>query len=67
MQKRTKHHRKCRSNGGDSQPSNIVYVPKRHHEAWHRLFQNLEAHAIAELINELWLDPSWELVARRRT
>jgi hypothetical protein len=59
----SRHHRKCRSNGGGE--DSVILVPQDKHAAWHLLFGNLEAEAIAEIINTLWLDPSWTLIARR--
>lgn len=60
------HHRKCRSNGGTDEVRNLSRVNMYDHQAWHRLFRNWEAERISEVINEIWLDPDWELVARRR-
>lgn len=67
MPKRTtKHHRRCRSNGGTNDDGNISKVTPKEHEAWHTLFGNLEPEAIARRINAIWLDPDWEMVALRR-
>ena len=60
------YHRKCRSNGGKSSSGNMVIVPVFLHTAWHFLFGNKEAPEIARIINEVWLAPEWELVARKR-
>lgn len=38
----TKHHRKPLSIGGKDVPSNISYVPRYQHEAWHVLFDNYD-------------------------
>lgn len=62
----SKHHKKCKSNGGGSDRKNLSFVQRKAHTHWHALFQNLEAERIAELINKTWLDPEWELVARRK-
>jgi len=62
----SKHHKKCKSNGGGNERQNLSFVTRKSHTHWHALFGNLEAHAIAELINHTWLDPEWELVARRK-
>jgi hypothetical protein len=64
----TGHHRRCRSNGGtdDTPKNNVSVVTDVQHEAFHTLFGNAEAERIAEILNETWIDPSWELIARRR-
>jgi hypothetical protein len=64
---RVKHHRKCRSNGGSNAQSNIAYVGENEHRAWHLLFfKNYTAHKIAEIINEHWIDPQFEVVVAIR-
>lgn len=60
------HHRKCKSHGGDSSPGNLVQVPDKKHQAWHLLFQNHPVSVIANIINQTWLDPDFELIVRRR-
>lgn len=61
-----KHHRKCKSNGGIDTPKNISIVPHHLHKYWHALFANFEAPTIASIINSIWLDPDWELVAVKK-
>lgn len=58
------HHRKCRSNGGTDDESNVVLVPTHLHQAWHVLFKNWKAELIAKFINEVWCDPDVEFVVR---
>lgn len=60
------HHRKCRSNGGTDDPSNLIQVSALLHECWHILFANREAVEIAEIINETWLDPEFYLVVYKK-
>jgi hypothetical protein len=62
----TGHHRRCRSNGGTDARSNISVVTDVQHKAFHTLFGNATTEVIAEILNETWIDPSWELIARRR-
>ena len=64
----SKHHRRPVSRGGtETFPhNNISWVKRRHHEAWHKLFGNHCPTEIARIINELYLDPDWEVVARRK-
>jgi hypothetical protein len=64
--KKSKHHRKCRSNGGSNDLSNLSFIKEKEHTAWHYLFQNYEAGKIALLITDKFLDPEWELVARKK-
>lgn len=62
----SKHHKKCKSNGGGNDRKNLSFVQRKAHTHWHALFYNYEAERIAEIINQYWLDPEWELVARRK-
>ncbi len=62
----TTHHKKCRSNGGTDDESNLVRVPSHLHIAWHLLFKNWEAELIAKFINEVWIDPNFEFIVRRK-
>ena len=64
-QNRSLHHLKCRSNGGGQESSNVVWVSRKKHKAWHLLFGNKDALGIAEECNKL-VDPQWYLVARRK-
>lgn len=66
QKKNSKHHRKCQSNGGGDELKNLSFVQGRKHQAWHKLFENWEAPRIAKEINDIWIDPRWELVARLR-
>ena len=59
------HHKKCKSNGGSSANRNLVAVDPKYHEAWHMLFRNWDAYAIAETINKVWLDPDFRFEVHR--
>ena len=59
----SRHHRKCRSHGGSSHPSNISMVTTKQHQAWHLLFGNHYPEMIAKIINRVWIDPDYEMVA----
>ena len=61
-----KHHRKCRSHGGSNHPSNISMVRANQHRAYHVLFQNMTPVEVADLLTEIWIDPAYEMVAKRR-
>ena len=62
------HHRRPKIHRGSGKISsgNTVLVDVIKHRAWHCLFQTQTPGQIAQTINEVWLDPSWELVARRK-
>jgi hypothetical protein len=61
----TLHHRKPTSIGGKNEPRNLIKLPCNKHAAWHLLFGNLTPERIAEEITKRYLDPDYELVARR--
>jgi hypothetical protein len=63
---KTRHHRKPRSVGGSDRKDNISRIPEDLHRAWHLLFANNPPHTIANLINEFYIDPDWELTVMRR-
>lgn len=58
-----RHHRLPRSRGGTNHDRNISMVERRHHQAWHLLFSNMEADEVADAITDLWIDPDFYLVA----
>lgn len=66
--KMTKHHRKPRSHGGTVHHphNNIVLLSEVTHRAWHAIAGNKTPEQIAQLITEVFLDPEWHLIAKRR-
>lgn len=58
----TKHHRKCKSNGGGDEPSNISLVSHKKHQAWHQVFANKSIEKIVEELNNIWIPPNIKLV-----
>lgn len=65
-QERTKHHRRCKVNGGSAHdPHNISFAPRLKHDAFHTLFGHMEAEQIAYILNTHWLDPRFQLVVER--
>lgn len=62
-----KHHRKPRSRGGTNESRNISLVPQHQHRAYHLLFRNMQPEEIAQLLNQKWIDPDFELIAIRKT
>ena len=64
--KKNMHHRRPKSLGGGNTGENLSRVLVKQHRAWHTLFRNYEVQAIASIINDVWLDPQYELVVRRR-
>ena len=65
-QGKNRHHRKPKSRGGGNHGRNISVVPVNQHQAWHTMFNNMQAWEIADKINRVWLDPEYELVLVRR-
>jgi hypothetical protein len=62
----SRHHRLPRSQGGTGHARNISIVCPQKHAAYHRLFQNYLPPQVAAILNEVWIDLDWELVAVRR-
>ncbi len=62
----TRHHRKCKSRGGNGKPANITMVEERLHKAFHLLFSNMDAYQIAQQLNSFWLDPDYHVEVKRR-
>jgi len=62
------HHRKPKRFGGSGYlaSGNMIQVDIMKHRAWHLLFDTVSPQEVARRINQTWLDPEWELVARRR-
>lgn len=52
------HHRRPRSVGGDSRPTNLSYVPSDLHRSWHAMFGNFNVFQIVERLNQ-WV--FWDL------
>jgi len=63
---RSRHHRQCRSNNGDDSVSNISIVERKKHSSWHVLFDNMPPTEIAETINNIYIDSSYEFICRKR-
>ena len=61
-----KHHRRCRSNGGTNSETNISVVDSKQHSSWHNLFQAMDAYQIAQIINNVWLQPEFYFEVKRR-
>ena len=62
----TRHHRLPKSIGGSDHAFNISMVPADLHVAWHTLFVNYDAQTIANIINNVWLDPKVKFVLKKR-
>lgn len=60
------HHRKPSSIGGTNDDRNLSIVRKNHHVFWHGLFNNNNAHQIAQYINDVWLDPAYIFICEKR-
>ncbi|PIQ14558.1 MAG: hypothetical protein COW67_13140 [Flavobacteriales bacterium CG18_big_fil_WC_8_21_14_2_50_32_9] len=59
----SRHHRRPVSQKGKSTLENISIVCENKHRAWHLLFDNHPPEMIAKIINAVWLDPDYEMVA----
>lgn len=62
----TVHHRKPQCKGRDNNESNLSKVPRNKHEAYHLLFNEGDPHYIAKQLNEVWIDPAYEVVIVKR-
>jgi len=62
----SRHHRKPRSLGGQTIPENISSVDIKKHQAWHTLFNNMEAPLICKMLNRIWIDPSYTFICVRK-
>lgn len=65
-EQKTVHHRRPRSKGGMDTPANLSMVKRKFHEAYHLLFADKDPHQIAELLNDIWIDPYWKLIVIKR-
>jgi len=63
---KTKHHRRCVSRGGDESPDNISIVSRTDHEAWHTLFNHMDAESICRRLNGVWIDPYFEYYCKNK-
>jgi len=60
------HHRVPQSRSGSDEENNISIVSVKSHVAYHFIFSNLSPEAIAKILTERWIDPSYEMIARKR-
>jgi len=63
-----RHHRKTRHKNGSNHPDNISIVTVKHHNAFNILFDggNMPVPDMVKLLTEVWINPQWEIIARRR-
>lgn len=66
LQDITKHHRKMRCHGGGNEEANISYVPRKKHQAFHTVFGNMTTPQMVKVLNEVWLDPAWQITATKK-
>ena len=67
----SQHHRRPKSQGGGREVErlpNISKVKESQHRAWHCLFGNKTPDEIVAIVNDLYIDPCYEvlLLVRRR-
>jgi len=64
---RDRHHRKPRCMGGLGNSRNISNVRTDMHRAYHKLFGHGDPFVIIRILNEIWIDPEYELVVRKKS
>lgn len=64
---KTIHHRKCLSNGGTNELRNLSLVKRKFHEAYHLLFANGTPHDVAQILTDIWIDPDYELIVKKKS
>lgn len=62
----TLHHRRCVSNLGSDEPSNLIMLPVTQHQAWHTLTQNMHPKDIAKLFSEKFIDPDYLFICVKK-
>jgi len=62
------HHRLPKISGGSGKLSsgNMVEVDVLQHRAYHLLFSTKTPEQVCAILNKTWIDPAYELVARKR-
>ena len=61
------HYRLSRSQGGKTTKSNISFVRKSQHVAWHTLFPgDMKLETIVHIINTVWIRPDKKLIVEDR-
>jgi hypothetical protein len=60
------HHRRPKSLGGTNGDWNMINVSASKHQAWHTLFKNYTPQQIVKVINDIWLDPDYYFVVRKK-
>ena len=65
---RNYHHRLAKVNGGSGRLSsgNMIEVDVIAHRCFHKLFGTKNPEQVAAILNKTWIDPAYELVARKR-
>jgi len=58
----TKHHRVPRARNGTDDARNIALIPNRIHTRYHALFGIMTPFDIANMLNEHFIDPDYQLV-----
>lgn len=58
----SRHHKRCKSNGGTNEASNISMVTTAQHQAYHLLFRNNPPQVIASILTHKWIDSRYKLI-----
>src|SRR5258705_9408029 len=53
------HHLVPKSRGGKSDPHNLRRIPRRLHQAWHRIFQNMTPEEVITHVVQYWTPPGY--------
>ena len=62
----SRHHKKCKCHGGGDEPNNISVVSQSKHDLFHALFGSKTPEQIAKELTNVWLDPAYEFICRRK-
>ena len=61
-----KHHKLPTSKGGSNKARNVSYVPDSLHQAYHLLFCDYTVQDIADILNEHFVNPDFQLIVKPR-
>lgn len=63
----SRHHRQPIARGGNGKPDNLSQIPRKSHEAWHTVFNDMCVPGIVILLNEWFINiPDYRVVFQLR-
>jgi len=65
-QEMSRHHKKCRANGGKTSIRNVILIQDNLHRAWHTLFGSMSGVEIARVITNVFLDPDYQMICQQK-